>query len=167
MDQPDVDIVPAHLSDLDTLTALWADLVAGQRPHGSHLDAAENRSTARDFLGQAVAADNVLLAVTAEHTVGFVQFRIESGVYEQSVERGFVDNVYVRPVYRGSGIGTDLLHAAEDALGARGAETVALSVLADNADARRFYERHGYEPHRIELERPLENDTPSKDEGER
>jgi len=36
---------------------------------------------------------------------------------------------------------------------------VALETMADNEAARRFYRRHGYEPHRIELER--ESDTHS------
>jgi len=157
------EVAPANLSDLDAIADLWAELVAGQREHGAHLLADGNRETARDFLGQAVAADNVFVAERGGETVGFVQFRVESGIYDQSVERGFVDNVYVRPPHRGQGIGSRLLDAAERALDARGVERVALSVLADNDAARRFYERHGYGAHRVELERPLESDTSSKD----
>ncbi len=157
------EVGPANLSDLDALADLWAELVAGQREHGAHLLADGNRETARDFLGQAVAANNVFVAEVGAETVGFVQFRVESGIYDQSTDRGFVDNVYVRPAHRNRGIGTRLLGAAEDALDARGVERVALSVLAGNGAARRFYERHGYEPHRVELERSLESDTPSKD----
>jgi ribosomal protein S18 acetylase RimI-like enzyme len=162
----DTAVAPATLADIDALVDLWTELVADQRGHGAHLLAGPNRSTARDFLGQAVAADNVFVAEADGEPVGFVQFRVESGVYEQSVERGFVDNLYVRPPYRDHGIGTRLLNAAEGALGARGVERVALSVLAVNDAARRFYERRGYGSHRVELERSLESDTPSKDGAE-
>jgi ribosomal protein S18 acetylase RimI-like enzyme len=157
------EVAPANLSDLDAIADLRTELVAGQRAHGAHLLADGNRETARDFLGQAVAADNVFVADVGGETVGFVQFRVESGIYDQSVERGFVDNVYVRPPYRSRGIGSRLLSAAESALAARDVERVALSVLADNDAARRFYERHGYGAHRVELEQSLESDTPSKD----
>ena len=55
-----------------------------------------------------------------------------------------VQDMYVLPELRGRGIGAALLAAAEDEARARGAERLTLTVSADNADARRIYERHGY-----------------------
>lgn len=162
----DVCIDGATLSDLDALAEMWTDLVGSQREHGAHLFADGNRETARDFLGQAVATDNVLVARDGDRTVGFVQFREERGVYEQDRSRGFVDNVYVRPDVRNDGVGGQLLAAAERSLARRGMDVVALSVLASNRAARRFYERRGYRSHRVEMERSLESDTHTKDGGE-
>jgi ribosomal protein S18 acetylase RimI-like enzyme len=164
----DVRIDGATLADLDALAEMWTDLVGSQREHGAHLLAGRNRETARDFLGQAVAADNVLVARTGDRTIGFVQFREERGVYDQDRDRGFVDNVYVRPADRNDGVGGRLLAAAEASLADRGMDAVALSVLAGNRAARRFYERRGYRAHRVEMERSLEreSDTHTKGGGE-
>lgn len=93
----------------------------------------------------------------AESVVGFVMFGPETGSYEQSVDRGIVENVFVHPDYRDRGIGGALLRAAERALADSGVDTIALEVMANNDAARRFYARRGYRPHRLELEVPAEN----------
>ena len=66
---------------------------------------------------------------------------------------GLLDELYVVPPRRGRGLGTALLHAAEDAVRGRGGELLEINVDGDDADARRFYERHGYR-----------NSEPGKDE---
>jgi ribosomal protein S18 acetylase RimI-like enzyme len=38
-----------------------------------------------------------------------------------------------------------------------------LEVLAGNETARRFYETHGYEPHRVEMEKAPESDNHTKE----
>jgi ribosomal protein S18 acetylase RimI-like enzyme len=50
----------------------------------------------------------------------------------------------VKPGSSGRGIGSQLLAAAEGAARDRGAALLRLEVRADNADALRFYESHGY-----------------------
>ncbi|WP_128475907.1 GNAT family N-acetyltransferase [Halorussus pelagicus] len=95
--------------------------------------------------------------------VGFVTFGIESNSYEQDTLRGIVQNLYVVSERRSEGVGSALLDAAESELSDAGADAVSLEVMADNADARRFYRRHGYAPHRIELEKSVENDTLTKE----
>ena len=158
-----VRIEVADGDDVDALVELWVSLVADQRPYGAHLLAAENRARVREFLANFVATGSVLVA-RDDRVVGFVMFRIESGAYEQDVSRGFIDNVFVRPQRRGEGIGSDLLAAAEDVLSERGADVAALSVLAENEGAQRLYERRGYSPHRVTMERPLESDTSSRED---
>lgn len=147
----------------DELADLWVKLAADQRDHGSHLRAAENRSAVREQLLRQLATGNVRVVRADGDIVGFVSFDLESGAFEQDVTRGIVENLYVVPEHRGEGHGTALLHAAEDALAKRGVDHVTLEVLADNERARRFYRRHGYGPHRIELESGT--DTHSKDDG--
>ncbi len=55
-----------------------------------------------------------------------------------------LDELYVAPTERGRGLGSELLAAAESSVRARGGELMEINVDAPDADARRFYERHGY-----------------------
>lgn len=140
-------------SELDDIADLWVDLAEGQRAYGSHLLAETNRSAVRDALARSLVTGGLLVARVDGELAGFVMFGPESQRYEQDVQRGFVDNIYVAPDHRGEGVGSDLLAAAESKLREAGVDTLSLEVMADNERARRFYRRHGYEPHRVELEK--------------
>ncbi|MFC7165691.1 GNAT family N-acetyltransferase [Halospeciosus flavus] len=155
------------MDDLDTVVDQWVTLVADQREHGTHLLPEENRETARDVLSQYVATDKLLVARVGGVVAGFVMFHVETGLYEQDVTRGVVDNVYVGPAYRGAGVGSALLDEAESTLAARGADVVSLSVMASNVRARDLYESRGYEAQRVVMERDVDskNDTHSKEDG--
>jgi ribosomal protein S18 acetylase RimI-like enzyme len=155
-----VTVEPATMADVDVLTDQWVDLVEGQRRHGAHLLGDENRPAARPIIEQYVHADGLALARTEgrdARIVGFVMYHIEQGMYEQDVRRGIVENVYVRPPHRNEEIGSQLLDYAESVLATEGAEVVGLSVLAKNEGARDLYRDRGYRPHRITMERPLDD----------
>lgn len=141
------------------LTEMWVALADGQRAHGSHLRAETNRDRIAETFSRSIALSECHVARTDETVVGFVMYTIEGDTFEKSVTRGLVQNLYVAPTHRGEGIGSRLLGAAELALAEQGADVVALDVMAGNERARSFYREHGYEPHRINLERPIENDT--------
>ena len=145
----------------EAITDLWVALAAGQREHGSHILAAENRARIRERILRH-AVNETLLVAREEGVVGFVTVERESGTYAQDDTRGVVTNLYVRPEHRGDGVGSALLRAAEDRLRELGVDAVALEVMADNEAARRFYRRAGYEPHRVELEKRVESDTHSR-----
>ncbi|MFC7071353.1 GNAT family N-acetyltransferase [Halobaculum lipolyticum] len=156
------------IEDVDATAELWVDLARDQRAHGSHLLAAPNRESAGDAVAHAVVTGGLLVARATDRggggdrtadgrdVVGFVTFGRESGRYRQDVERGSVYNLYVREAYRDAGVGSRLLHGAERALAETGADLVSLEAMAGNLDARRFYERHGYHEHRVEMEKSLE-----------
>ncbi|NKX56394.1 GNAT family N-acetyltransferase [Arthrobacter mobilis] len=55
-----------------------------------------------------------------------------------------LEELYVRPGLRGRGIGTALLTAAILRVRERGAAEVHINVDEVDADARQFYERHGF-----------------------
>ncbi len=57
---------------------------------------------------------------------------------------GEIVSLYLLPEYWGSGGGAPLFAAAVDALGEIGFADIYLSVLRDNARARRFYEKNGF-----------------------
>lgn len=154
------------ISELETVADLWVDLARDQRGYGSHLESVANRDRIRESLARNHPAGGVLVAREDGRIVGFVTFSPETRLYERDAERGTVHNIYVRPERRGRGIGSELLAAAEARLAALGVEIVTLEALAENEGAHRFYERHGYEAHRIEFEKPIGFDD-AVDQGHR
>jgi ribosomal protein S18 acetylase RimI-like enzyme len=66
---------------------------------------------------------------------------------------GYVESISVLPEARGEGIGGALLRAVEDHLATLDVEHVELTVVANNAGARRFYEREGYAEAFITMQR--------------
>jgi ribosomal protein S18 acetylase RimI-like enzyme len=155
----------ATLGDLDRLVDQWVDLARDQRAYGSHLAGEDNRTPVRESLAHHVVTDGVRVARVDDAIVGFVTFGLERGEYEQTVTRGVVHNLFVAPAARGRGLGSALLAAAESELIDGGADVVSLEAMARNEGARRFYERHGYDVHRVELEKRVRNDTHSKEDG--
>ena len=153
-----MEIEPADMEDVDEITEQWLDLAAEQLQYGSHLRVSANRETIRIALARHVTEGTALLA-RAEDIVGFVSFEVVDGVFEERVTRGRIQNLYVAPAWRDRGVGSALLDAAESALADAGADRVAIEAMAANEDARRLYEDRGYEPHRVEYERPIESDT--------
>ncbi len=158
---------PAESADLDAVLECWLALIESQRTHGSHLEAAANRSIARDLLGQYIVGDMLAVAGPAGSAPGgpirgFVTFYREHGVYEQDRPRGVIENIYVDPDWRGEGIGSALLDYAESALADRDATVLTLSAMAANDQAIAWYEDHGYTPHRIEFERTLDGESEGK-----
>lgn len=67
----------------------------------------------------------------------------------------FVENVVVRPEWRGCGVGEALMRFLEDRARAAGSVKLTLDTYAINAGARRFYERLGYHPRGIHYVRDL------------
>ena len=155
-----VDVTAAEPAEVDAIAELWVELATNQRAHGSRLLAEANRPFVADLLSRYAADGRLLVARTdaareADGTVGFVMFRLEVGGYETDCVRGLVDNLYVVADHRSDGVGSALLGAAERRLHERGAAVISLEALAANSGARRFYRRHGYEPHRVTFEKPL------------
>lgn len=162
-DQPRV--TPATSADIDVVTDQWVALARDQRRHGSTLLAAENRGAVREWVARSVVTGELLVARDDDEVIGFVGFALDRGEYGREHVRGTVSNLFVRPERRGEGVGAELLTAAEDALADAGAEAVALEALVDNDRARSFYADQGYDPHRIELRKPLRNGDESEGTG--
>lgn len=156
------------ISDVETLVDYWVALAVDQQQHGSRLLTDPNREAVTDAVARHVVTDGLLVARETEpeadagEILGFVMYHVEDGRYQQDRTTGVIVNLYVRPDARGDGIGSDLLSAAEAELAAEAVDAVTLDVLAANDAARRFYRRHGYRSHRLELTKSIENDTHSK-----
>ena len=154
-------VEPPGIDEADALADAWVALATDQQAYDSHLRPAANRSVARESICRSIVTGGMLVARVGEHVAGFVQFGLESGAYETDVRKGVVENVFVDPEHRDAGVGSRLLEAAEEALVVDGADVVVLDVMAANTDARRFYRRHGYDPHRITMLKTVETDMPT------
>lgn len=159
-EEPVVDIEAPTMADQERLVDLWVELAADQRQHGSHLAAEGNRDRVHESLARQIALGEVLVARRGEGIVGFVAYTIEGSTFARTATRGLIQNIYVCPDERGQGIGSRLLDAGEQRLTEQGADVLSLEVMARNEAGRRFYDRHGYGPHRVTLEKSTESDTP-------
>jgi ribosomal protein S18 acetylase RimI-like enzyme len=154
-----VSIRTVSTAEADEVADLWVELARDQRRHGSHLLGASNRTAIHEVIVQRIVTDDLLVAERDGAIVGFVMYTMEGGRYEQDVTTGLVENLYVKPEARRDGIGSALLDEAEDRLRDNGATAITIEAMADNDAAREFYTAHGYAPHRVELEKSMENDT--------
>jgi ribosomal protein S18 acetylase RimI-like enzyme len=154
-----VSIERPDLAAVDTLVDLWVALASEQQAHDSHILPEANRAVVRDALAKHAVSGGIRVARCEGDVVGFVTFDIERGAYEQDEQRGVVRNVYVEPPYRGAGVGTALMDAAESSLRAAGATVVSLEAMAANRAARRFYRERGYRPHRVQFEKGVDGSS--------
>lgn len=157
-----MEISQPQTSAVDQLTAYWVELAANQRQYGSRLLPEENRHEVAETIARHIVTDGLLAAREDGDILGFVMYKTEDGRYIQDEQTGVIVNLYVRPASRNEGVGSELLAAAEAKLAEAGVDTISLEVLAANDAARRFYTRHGYGPHRVELAKSMESDTHSK-----
>jgi ribosomal protein S18 acetylase RimI-like enzyme len=89
----------------------------------------------------------ILVAEVEGFIVGqiFVHFTCPWPVPGADRPAGYLYAFRVRPTHRGRGIGRGLLFEAERTLTAAGSTHAVIAVSQDNLDARRLYERMGYD----------------------
>ena len=68
---------------------------------------------------------------------------------------GYVADTYVVPEFRGRGIVGRLLTGAEAHVRALGVSRIRIGALANNASALRAYEKSGFEPYEVVMEKRL------------
>lgn len=74
----------------------------------------------------------------------FVQLDSARKELADGLMRAYIYGFRVRPLYRGRGVGGQMLQTLENDLRDRRYRLATLNVGRQNAEARRFYERHGY-----------------------
>ena len=99
----------------------------------------------------------ILLARDDRDAVAYfnVMIRRDYGIYDELV--GFIDDAYVQPAYRGSGLGRRLLRRAEQWCRERGAAEVRLNVIAGNKLGARFWTLSGFQLQSMNMRKSLES----------
>jgi len=127
-----VTIRPFRETDVDACASMMVDLPLYAR-YGV------TRDGARALFDRALAGDSRALVAEDAGVLGFVVYSLH-GTFDHS---GYVRAIGVASGAQRRGVGGRLMEAAEREILSRG-PNVFLLVSADNADARRFYERRGY-----------------------
>ncbi|MFB6205694.1 MAG: N-acetyltransferase family protein [Haloglomus sp.] len=154
-------IRPIDETDIEALVGLWLDFSREMAALDDYNELADGdlrgmqTKYRRDRLGD--GDYQVFLAETDSAPVGYVTVEQRSSppVFARGDEL-HVPEVYVREPRRGTGLADRLLDRAVAWGRERGCERVSLSVNVDNDRARGFYDRRGFEPRRLRLDRPLE-----------
>ncbi|GIJ66780.1 GNAT family N-acetyltransferase [Virgisporangium ochraceum] len=124
---------PARPGDADAIARIWWD---GWRDGhlGNVPDELVAVRTGESFTRRAAErVDGTAVATVDGEVAGFVM-----------VVGDEVEQVYVSPGHRGTGVAAVLLAEAERQVAAGGHGRAWLAVVAGNTRARRFYERHGW-----------------------
>lgn len=82
--------------------------------------------------------------------------KVSSGeLYDGDMQYSLIDDLVVREEFRGKGIGTMLIEAAEKIAQSSGARSLGLSTLAGNTPARTLYSSLGFSELYVEFEKDL------------
>jgi ribosomal protein S18 acetylase RimI-like enzyme len=100
---------------------------------------------------EAQAGNELLVAITAEEVVGCLQLTVIPGISRLGAARAQIEGVRVATAHRGSGIGEALVQYAITRATQAGCSLMQLTTDATRADAKRFYERLGFEPTHVGL----------------
>jgi GNAT superfamily N-acetyltransferase len=131
-------IRPAVPADMATVADLWHE--GWHAGHAGHVpDGLTDLRTLAAFHERTPprVGDTSVAVTDVEHgegaVVGFVM-----------VVGDEVEQLFVSPAWRGTGVASDLLAVAEGRIAADGHDRAWLAVVAGNARARRFYEKQGW-----------------------
>jgi GNAT superfamily N-acetyltransferase len=103
-------------------------------------------------------AGDVLVAEINGELAGYVTIlnHVQSDDLDDGdMEFGLVADLLVRRSYRGTGLGGELMRAAEDFARNGGVTWLRVSVMAANRGARQLYDSLGFSEIYVELEKPL------------
>jgi GNAT superfamily N-acetyltransferase len=146
-------IRPATEADLPALVALMRDfescLNAIDPADATDLGDAARARVARFALGPAPCR-TVLLAEGPRGPEGFIALQ-EIVWMDDGAPALWVSDLYVEPSARGTGLGRDLIAAAQAEIAARGGRRLVFTVWDRNAAARAFYARIGAVPVKGEI----------------
>ena len=95
--------------------------------------------------GLAGGTHTILLATEGDSALGFVIARIERLWYRRTLLLGHIEEIYVEPSCRKSGVGHALVAGIRERYALHGIRTLTASVLRENEQMLRFWERVGLE----------------------
>lgn len=118
-----------HSADRPQTIALWDTVFPNSMGHNSHPESIDRKVATDDRL--------FFVAVADDKVIGTVMAGYDG-------HRGWLYSLAVATAYRRTGIGTQLVRHAENALAALGCPKVNLQIMADNSAVVGFYNALGF-----------------------
>jgi ribosomal protein S18 acetylase RimI-like enzyme len=144
VDDAPVSVRVAQREDVPAIVRLLADDVLGAQRELVEDPVAQVYLRAFDEMA-AQSGNEILVAVREREVVGCLQLTIITGLSRAGVRRAQLEGVRVSATHRNMHIGERLVLDAIARARAAGCGLVQLTSDATRADARRFYERLGFE----------------------
>lgn len=151
-------------TDLDTLEDLWLTLYDHHRALGGAglpvIPREQSWAVRRPaYVRMLKQGASFLTAVDGTgEVIGYCVLRFHEGpsaIWDLGAVHGEVEDIAVRPAYRGSGVGAALLAEAESECATRGITVVRLTAMTGNDRALGFYRSRGWSPYLETLSRTL------------
>lgn len=138
----DLEIRPAVLDDIPAIVAMFAD-----DPLGARRESPDDLTPYNAAFERLAQDPNQIQAVAVREgrVVGTLQLTLIPGLSRRGSTRSIIEGVRIRADERGSGLGTRLIEWAIDESRRQDCQLVQLTSDASRTDARRFYERLGFE----------------------
>lgn len=148
---------PATLADLDTLLQFEQGIVVAERPFDPTLKTGEIHYYDLAALILSPEAE-VIVAEVENELVGSGYAQIRPGKNYNKHERfAYLGFMYVKPEFRGQGINKLVMNALVAWSKSQGMAEIRLEVYAENAAAKRAYEKAGFTPNLLEMRMNLED----------
>jgi GNAT superfamily N-acetyltransferase len=150
---------------LDRVEPLWLAMVAHHRSVTDLRVRAPEETWRRrraEYSGWLQRGDGFILAAVPEgggEPDGYAAVRVHeatSPTFDLGERVGDLESLAVAERARGAGIGTQLIGAARERLRTQGVRHWVVSVIDENPDARRLYEREGFRPFFSSLVAPID-----------
>jgi len=89
---------------------------------------------------------NFICRSDTDEAIGFINLSIRTDYVEGSDSSpvGYVEGVYVKPAYRGSGIGKALIKHGETWAKSQGCQEMGSDAYVDNMQSREFHKKAGF-----------------------
>ncbi|MDJ0824470.1 MAG: GNAT family N-acetyltransferase [Rhodobacter sp.] len=144
----------ARRPDVAAVVALLTDDALGARREG---EALEVYLAAFEAM-QAEGSNDLIVGELEGRIVATYQITFIRGLSLRASRRANIESVRVASDLRGRGIGQALIADAETRARAAGCTLMQLAMNATRSDARRFYEREGFEASHLGFKKPLQPD---------
>jgi GNAT superfamily N-acetyltransferase len=153
-----VEVRQATADDVPAIAGLEQELVRGDAPGDPYLVRPLDRHEVEAQYRSLIAADWAvcLVAVHDGDVVGYLSGGRKDSPKWRPVEATEIHALYLKEAFRSQGIGTRLIDAFVRWSKQRGAEVVEVGAFAANTRAVAFYERAGFRPTLVHLERPVD-----------
>ena len=154
-----IEIRKATMKDAETLKSFWLNLAKEMFEIEGHVvPSVKNADMWVSFVLEGIKKGQaeVLVAQKGKEPMGFLYLTYPTSErYQTSASYAVIQDMYVKPAYRKKGIGTKLMEEVTNRIKKKGVKNVRLSVLSENANAVRFYEKFGFKVYRYGMRKEI------------